>query len=76
MLSISFLFQGTTLWKTRSLLEKCLLVLVATLLLLVFVLGTLLSATGRREPAVRVLHVGPHTADDGSVNRSSIGDYD
>ncbi|KAJ9601453.1 hypothetical protein L9F63_000370, partial [Diploptera punctata] len=49
---------GTTLWKARSLLEKCLLVITATLLLLVFVLATLLSGTGRSEPAMQVLHVG------------------
>ncbi|XP_021915643.1 endothelin-converting enzyme homolog isoform X4 [Zootermopsis nevadensis] len=55
---------GTTIWKTRSLLEKCLLILTATLLLLVFVLGTLLSATSREEPALQVIHVGPHTADE------------
>jgi hypothetical protein len=61
-LSVSFSFQGTTLWKTRTVLEKCLLVLTATLLLLVFVFGMLLSTTGRGEPALHVLHVGPHTA--------------
>ena len=38
------------------------MVVTATLLLLVFVLGLLLSATGRGEPALQVLHVGPHTA--------------
>lgn len=42
--------------------EKCLLVLTATLLLLVFVLGMLLSTTTRGEPALHVVHVGPHTA--------------
>ncbi|PSN53054.1 Endothelin-converting enzyme [Blattella germanica] len=62
--SVQLTEGGTTLWKARSLLEKCLLVLSATLLLLVFVLGTLLSATGRGEPALQVLHVGPHTADE------------
>ena len=67
-MTVSFSFQGTTLWKTRSLLEKCLLVLTATLLLLVLVLGMLLSATGRGDPAVHVLHVGPHTAGEGLVS--------
>jgi hypothetical protein len=69
---VSVSFQGTTLWKTRSLLEKCLLVLTATLLLLVFLLGMLLSATGRGEPALQVLHVGPHTAGDEFVTVSII----
>lgn len=71
-MSVSFSFQGTTLWKTRSLLEKCLLVLTAILLLLVFLLGMLLSATGRGEPALQVLHVGPHTAGDERVHALSI----
>ena len=61
-MSVSVSFQGTTLWKTRTLLEKCLLVLTVTLLLLVVVLGMLLSTTGRGETALHVLHVGPHTA--------------
>lgn len=42
--------------------EKCLLVLTVTLLLLVFVLGLLLSTTGRGEPALHMLHFGSHTA--------------
>ena len=71
-LPVSFSFQGTTLWKTRTILEKCLLVLTATLLILAFVLGLLLSATGRREPALQVLHVGPHTAGEEHVSVSPV----
>nr|CAD7415883.1 unnamed protein product [Timema poppensis] len=54
--------SGATLWKTRSLLEKCLLLITAILLLVVFIMGTLLSVTVRNENAMQVLHVGPHTA--------------
>lgn len=50
--------SGSTLWKSRTLLEKCLILLVASLLLLVFVMGTLLSATTDRASPLQVLHVG------------------
>ncbi|XP_014279943.3 endothelin-converting enzyme homolog [Halyomorpha halys] len=42
---------GTTLWKSRTLLEKCLILSVATLLLVVFILALALTATGRHYPS-------------------------
>nr|CAD7266608.1 unnamed protein product [Timema shepardi] len=64
--------SGATLWKTRSLLEKCLLLITAILLLVVFIMGTLLSVTVRNENAMQVLHVGPHTAVHPTEIRTSI----
>nr|XP_014279943.2 endothelin-converting enzyme homolog [Halyomorpha halys] len=43
--------SGTTLWKSRTLLEKCLILSVATLLLVVFILALALTATGRHYPS-------------------------
>ncbi|CAH1399078.1 unnamed protein product [Nezara viridula] len=42
---------GTTLWKSRTLLEKCLILSVVTLLLIVFILALALTATGRHYPS-------------------------
>ncbi|XP_075238174.1 M13 family metallopeptidase neprilysin 3 isoform X2 [Lycorma delicatula] len=56
--------SGSTIWKSRSLLEKCLILLVASLLLIVFVFGSLLSAAGNREHPLHVVHVGAQTSDE------------
>ncbi|RZF31949.1 hypothetical protein LSTR_LSTR012419 [Laodelphax striatellus] len=56
--------SGTTLWKSRSLLEKCLILLVVSLLLIVFVLGSLLSATKNETNPLQVVHIGAQTKDE------------
>uniref|UniRef100_A0A1B6E866 Endothelin-converting enzyme 1 n=1 Tax=Clastoptera arizonana TaxID=38151 RepID=A0A1B6E866_9HEMI len=53
--------SGSTLWKSRSLLEKCLILLVATLVLILFVMATLLSVSGNRGPQQIHLSVGGST---------------
>ncbi|XP_073991312.1 M13 family metallopeptidase neprilysin 3 isoform X3 [Rhodnius prolixus] len=48
---------GTTIWKSRTLLEKCLILSVVSLLLIVFLLSLALSATGRQDRRLHFLHV-------------------
>jgi len=47
---------GTSLWKTRTLLEKCLLLGIASLVLVIFVLMMALNAS-RRDSGLHFLHV-------------------
>ncbi|XP_054269922.1 endothelin-converting enzyme homolog [Macrosteles quadrilineatus] len=51
---------GSTLWKARTLLEKCLILLTASLVLLLFVMVTILSSRSHNVP-YQFLHVGTAT---------------
>lgn len=53
------MLQGTTLWRARSTLERCLFIISAALLLMVVVLSIVISSKSRWDEA-QVLHVTAH----------------
>lgn len=53
------LFQGTTMWKARSTLERCLLIICAVLLLTIIVFTIVISSKNGWDEA-QILHVTSH----------------
>lgn len=51
--------QSTTLWRVRSALEKCLLIVCGTLLLMVVILAIIISSKNGWDDA-QILHVTSH----------------
>lgn len=59
LIDMILLSQGTTMWKARSILERCLLIICAVLLLTIIVLAIVISSKNGWDEA-QILHVAPH----------------